>query len=266
MKTYDEYKFLKMTRRGKILVVTMDNPPVNTVTLPMHGELSRIFFDINNDPDAAVVVLTGAGKAFTSGGDIKGMLERMENHQYDKTVMGMHEQREILRGLLNIEKPVIARVNGHAMGVGATLAVFSDVSFMLEDARIADTHVKVGLSAGDGGALIWPLLMGFQRAREYLFTGDVLTGRQAAEMGLVSHAVTEADIDEKVYGLAERLAAGATQAINATKRSVNLVLKRLLEDIIDAHLGLETYTHFTDDHREAVRAFAAKRAPKFTGR
>jgi enoyl-CoA hydratase len=265
MKSYDGYKFLRMERRGRILVIVMDNPPVNTVTLPMHEELSRIFFDVNSDSDAAVVVLTGAGRSFTSGGDIKGMLERMERHQYEKTVAGMHEQREILRGLLNIEKPVIARVNGHAMGVGATLAVFSDVSFMVEEARIADTHVKVGLSAGDGGALIWPLLMGFQRAREYLFTGDPLTGAQAAALGLISHAVPEAELDARVYALAERLAGGATLAINATKRSVNLVLKRLLEDIIDAHLGLETYTHFSDDHREAVRAFAEKRQPRFRG-
>jgi len=266
VKSYESYRFLKMERRGRILVVTMDNPPVNTVTLPMHEELSRVFFDINADADAAVIVLTGAGKSFTSGGDIKGMLERMEKHQYDKTVTGMHEQREILRGLLNLEKPLIARVNGHAMGVGATLAVFSDVSYMIDKARIADTHVKVGLSAGDGGALIWPLLMGFQRAREYLFTGDALTGTEAAAMGLISHAVTESELDDKVYALAERLAGGATLAINATKRSVNLVLKRLLEDIIDAHLGLETYTHFTDDHREAIRAFADKRQPRFKGK
>lgn len=262
---YEGYQQLRIERRGRILVVTMDNPPVNTVSVQMHGELSRIFFDINRDPEAAVVVLTGTGKSFTSGGDIKAMRERLETAAFDKTALGMHEQREILRGLLNIERPVIARVNGHAYGVGATLAVFADIAIMVDKAKIADTHVKVGLSAGDGGALIWPLLMGFGKAREYLFTGDVLTGTEAAALGLVNYAVPEEELDAKVYALAERLAGGATLAINATKRSVNMVLKKLLEDLIDAHLGLETYTHFSQDHREAVHAFAEKRQPKFRG-
>lgn len=263
---YESYKYLRMERRGRILVVTMDNPPLNTVTMGMHEELSRIFFDVDRDPEAAVVVLTGAGKSFTSGGDIKSMRERMESGAHGQSVRLMEEQREILRGLLNIGKPVIARVNGHAFGVGSSLAVFSDIAIMVDKAKIADTHVKIGLSAGDGGSLVWPLLMGFAKAREYLFTGDILTGTEAAALGLVNYAVPEEELDAKVYGFAERLAGGATLAINATKRSVNMVLKRLVEDLIDAHLGLETYTQLSDDHREAVVAFAEKRTPQFRGK
>jgi enoyl-CoA hydratase len=262
---YEHYRHLRIQRRGKVLVIAMDNPPLNTVTADMHEELSRVFFDADRDREAAVIVLTGAGDAFTAGGDIKGMRERLDTGAFDKTVQLMHEQREIVRGLLNLGKPVIARINGDAYGVGAVLATFSDISVMLDTARIADTHVKVGLGAGDGCSLIWPLLMGFNKAREYLFTGDALTGIEAAELGLVNYAVPAAELDAKVDKLADRLAGGATLAINATKRSVNLVLKKLLEDAIDAHLGLETYTFFSNDHAEAVRAFGEKRKPVFRG-
>jgi len=213
------------------------------------------------------VVITGAGdKAFSAGGDIKGMATRIETQNHGGWVQGNYEAKEIVYGLLRLERPLIARINGHAMGLGATLAVLADITFMMENAKIADTHVKIGLSAGDGGSLMWPLLMGFGPAKRYLFTGDSLTGKQAAELGLISESVaTIEELDAKVYELAERLAAGASRAINATKLSVNLLLRKLLEGAIEAHLGQETYTYLTKDHYEAASAFRDKREPKFTG-
>jgi len=263
---YERYEHLRIERRGRVLVVALHNPPQNTVSAAMHAELARVFDDIDADPESAVVVLTGSGNAFTAGADIKSMLDRAQTGVFAPQALAMQEQADIVRGLLDLRKPVIARVNGDAYGVGAALVAFSDMAFMLDTARIADSHVKVGLSAGDGCSLMWPLLMGFNRAREYLFTGDAMTGTQAAALGLVNAAVSASELDARVFGFADRLASGATMAINATKRSVNLLLKRLLDDLVEAHLGLETYTFFSDDHKEAVAAFVEKRKPRFTGK
>ena len=264
---YEQYKALKIERRGKVLVLTMDNPPTNAMTPELHNELSRIFIDINRDPETAVVVITGSGeRAFSAGGDVKGMARRAETGEHPSWIRGNYEAREIVYGLLRLERPLIARINGHAMGLGATIAVLADITFMMAEAKIADTHVKVGLSAGDGGSLMWPLLMGFPRAKQYLFTGDALTGREAAELGLIGHSCeTFEDLDRRVFEFADRLAGGATQAINATKLSVNLVLRKMLEGVIEAHLGLETYTYLSQDHLEAATAFRDKREPTFKG-
>jgi len=267
MSLYDKYEALKIERRGRVLVLTLDNPPTNAMTPALHYELTRIFFDINFDEEVAAVVITGAGeKAFCAGGDIKRMASRIENHDYADWNRGNFEARQIIGGLLRLEKPLIARINGHAMGLGATLAVYSDLSYMMAGAKIADTHVNVGLAAGDGGAMMWPLLMGFTRARRYLLTGDTMTGREAAEYGLITEAVdTIEQLDECAFGMADRLASGATRAVSYTKVATNLVLRKMLEGVIDAHLGLETYTFMSDDHREAATAFRDKRTPKFTG-
>lgn len=262
---YESYKELKIERRDRILVVTLDNPPMNTSTPVMHTELSRIFYDINHDPETAVVVLTGAGeRAFSAGGDVNGMLDRIERADHTGWNRTMLEARHIVNGMLRLEKPLIGRINGHAMGLGATLTAFCDFSFMIASAKIADTHVKVGLTAGDGGALMWPLLIGFNKARHYLLTGDTLTGAQAAELGLVTEAVaTIGELDEKVWSRAEALASGATLAINTTKMAINLLLRRLMEGMIETHLGFETMTAWEPDHREAANAFRDKREPNF---
>jgi len=263
---YENITALKVERRGRVLVITLDNPPMNAMTPRMHTELSFIFGDINRDPDTAVVVLTGAGKAFSAGGDINTMAQKAERKDTGSVIPGLNEAKEIIYGLLRLQKPLIGRINGHAMGLGSTLASLCDISYMVESAKIADTHVKVGLVAGDGGALMWPLLMGFARAKEYLLTGDVMTGRQAAELGLINHAVTADELDEKVYGMADRLASGATVAINGTKMAVNMLLMRQFESVVENQLALELHSFHSDDHREAAVAFRDKRDPKFTGK
>ncbi len=262
---YAAYKHLKFARRGKILVITLDNPPTN-MSPDMHNDLSRVFADINRDPDTAVVVLTGAGKIFSAGGNINKMAERAEKGLHSEWLAMADEGKEILLGLLRLQKPIIARVNGHAMGLGATLAVFCDISVMVDTAKIADTHVKVGLVAGDGGSLIWPLLIGYPRAKELLMFGETITGAQAAQYGLVNYAVPAAELDAKVDDMADRLAAGATKAISGTKMAINMLLRNQLEGLIDTHFGFETATYLSDDHREAATAFRDKREPKFTGR
>ncbi|MGH8444087.1 MAG: enoyl-CoA hydratase/isomerase family protein [Solimonas sp.] len=263
---YESYRSLKIERRGAILVVTLDNPPTNAADLGTHRELSTIFEDIAHDDETRVVVVTGAGsRAFSAGGDIDVMIDQFSNTESLRTQIG--EAHRLLHALLMLEKPVIARINGHAIGFGATLALFSDISYAVETAKIADPHVGVGLVAGDGGALIWPLLIGYARAREYLLTGDPIVARDAAAIGLITRAYPTLEaLDEATYAMAGRLANGAGKAINGTKTAINLVLRGQIAGLIEAHGALEFMSKFSDDHREAATAFKAKRKPVFTGR
>jgi len=176
------------------------------------------------------------------------------------------EMKKMIFGLLDLEKPVIARINGDCIGLGATLALLCDISIAVEDAKLGDPHVKMGYVAGDGGAIIWPQLVGFARAKEYLLTGDLLTAKEAERIGLINHAVPRAELDAKVNTLADKLANGATKAIKWTKTSINIPLRQLAHSMLDASLAYEALTNIGADHQEAVTAFQEKRKPKFTGR
>ena len=259
---YDRYTQIRASRDGAVLTLTMDNPPLNAAAFTLHDELSHIFYDVAQD-DCQVVVLTGAGKAFSAGGDLNEMLDNTRDPARQAAMM--ERAPHIIHSLLALEVPVIARVNGHAMGLGATLALFCDVAFINEDAQIADPHVNIGISAGDGGSLIWPLILGYGRARHYLLTGDALSGREAADMGLVHRALPLDQLDDAVSAYAERLVKGAGVAIRATKKSYNMLLRQHAAALVDAHAGLETLTLSSADHREAIEAFLAKRAPEFKG-
>ena len=262
---YESYKRISFARRCRALTVTMNLPEVlNAIDAVLHEELARVFTDVAADPDADVIVLTGAGRAFSAGGDINWMQEMIDDRaMWERTRV---EAKRIVFGMLDCEKPIIGKVNGAAMGLGATMALFCDVIFAKDTAKIADPHVSVGLVAGDGGAIIWPQLIGYARAKEYLMTGDILTGADAARIGLVNHAVPEAELDARVDAFADKLCAGAMQAIKFSKTAVNIGLRQLAHSIMDASIAYETYTNWTADHQEAVNAFREKRKPTFTGR
>jgi enoyl-CoA hydratase len=264
---YETYRELKIERRGRILVITLDNPPLNAITPVSHLELSRIFEEINHDPDTDVVVLTGAGeRGFSAGGDINRMVDRYEQQDHAMWNQQMLEARHIIYGMLRLEKPLIGRINGHAIGLGSSLVAMCDISYMMAKAKIADTHVNIGLTAGDGGALMWPLLIGFQKARYHLLTGEAMTGREAADCGLITGAVdTIEELDAKVYGMAERLAASPRLAVSTTKMAINLLLRNTLEGLVETHLGFETQTAWTKDHHEAGLSFRDNRPAKFNG-
>lgn len=261
---YSSYRFLRITTEGSVLRIALNRPAVlNAIDAPLHEELSRIFYDVAPDDSVAVVLLTGEGKAFCAGGDILWMQRLLEPAEFERSTL---EGRRIVFGMLDCHKPIVARVNGAAIGLGATLALFSDIIIAAEDAKIADPHVRVGLAAGDGGAVIWPQLIGFARAKEYLMTGRQITGREAARIGLINHAVPPAELDSKVKEFTDELARSALKSVAWTKATVNIALKQLAHSMMDASFSFEALSNQTEDHREAVAAFREKRVPAFRGR
>lgn len=262
--SYDSYETIVAERRGKVLTLTLNRPEVrNAANVTMHNELSRIFHDTAKDDETAVVVLTGAGDAFSAGGDIASMREKIEDQS--KWIATVEEARQIFYGMVDNPKPIIARLRGPASGLGATLVVYSDIVIADETAKIGDPHVKVGLAAGDGGALMWPMQVGFMRAKEYLFLGHHMDAKEAERIGMVNYVVPEDELDAKVYEIADRIASGATKAIGWTKLSINQTLKTLASSVMEVGLSLETLSHLTKDHEEAVDAFINKRKPVFKG-
>src|SRR5215469_7417928 len=261
---YSQYGGVLIARQDKILTITLNAPEtLNAFTGPMHTTMSRIWDEVNDDPDVHVVVLTGAGRAFSAGGNVIAMQQKIDDP--DAWDAGMPEAKRIVFRMLECDKPVIARLNGHAVGLGATVALLCDIIIAADHVKIGDPHVNAGLVAGDGGALIWPQLVGFARAKEYLLTGDLMTAVEAERIGLINHVVPTDELDEKVYGLARRLAAGAMRSIRWTKQVANIPLRQLAHSTMDLSLSLETQSNLSRDHQEAVSAFAAKRRPNFTG-
>lgn len=261
---YMNYRTLSFERNGRILKITIDSAETrNAVDDDLHTDLARVFYEVNVDPDADVVILTGTGRWFCAGGDMTWFQELIDEPQrWNRMIV---DAKRIINGLLELEKPIIARVNGAAAGLGASVALMCDMAVAVDTALIGDPHVKMGLVAGDGGAVIWPQLVGFSRAKEMLLTGRMLTAREAEAMGLINYAVTADELDAKVDALANELVNGATMAIRWTKSVMNLELRRISCLLTDAALAYETMTNASQDHQEAVRAFVEKRVPAFTG-
>ena len=261
---FSHYKAIEFRREGRVLYATLNRPDTrNAIDGELQPDIDRLFPDVAVDDETHVLVISGAGRAFSAGGNIdsmQSMLERPDEFRRDSD-----KGKERIFAMLDCPKPVIAKVNGAAAGLGATLALFSDIVFAAEDAVIIDPHVQVGLSAGDGGSLIWPALIGYARAKHHLFTGEPITGREAERIGLIYRALPADQLDAAVEEYARKLANGASRAIQWTKLSVNIGLKQLAHAMLDASFAYELMSQRTADHREAVAAFREKRAPRFQG-
>ena len=260
----ESYETLQFEREGRILRVTLDGlPPVNGVGEKMHAELATVFDDIQRDPDSDLVILTGKGRAFCAGADMDYFQRMIDEPGMFRDIVP--DAKRIIHGLIDLEKPVICRMNGPAAGFGASIALLCDIIVADENAKIGDPHVKVGIVAGDGGAIIWPQLVGFARAKELLLTGDLIGAKEAAEMGLINYAVPTDELDAKVDELAAKLLANPRWAVRWTKAAVNIALRDLANKINDAAMAYEIVTNMTKDRQEAVNAFMEKRAPELTG-
>jgi len=264
MTQYDHYKTMLFSLRERVLTVTLNRPEkLNIFTEEMEQELTQFLIDGALDKDFDIAILTGAGRAFSAGGDVENwMVKNVEDPGRVSTDLS----KRVVFSLLDFPKPIIAKVNGHAVGLGATVALFCDVIFASSEAKIADPHVKMGLSAGDGGAIIWPQLIGYARAREYLMTGELVPAPKAAEIGLINYSLPPGELDAAVDAFVRKLSKGALRAISATKQTVNLGLKHVATAVMDASIANEKLTVYTKDHAEAVHAFLEKREPVFTGK
>lgn len=254
---HSHYETIQIDRRGRVLTITMNRPDVlNAVDARLHSELSQVFTDAARDPDSDVIVLTGAGRAFCAGGDVEWMQNAIDDP--DSFEVTVAEAKAIVFSLIECEKPTIARINGPAVGLGATMALFCDVSFAADTAYISDPHVSIGMVAGDGGAVIWPQLIGFARAKEFLFTGDRIGAARAADIGLINRCVPSAELDAAVDAFADRMVNGATKAIRWTKVTTNVALRQLAASMMDVGLAYEALTNVSKDHRDLVDKFRAR--------
>jgi len=254
-----------LSREDRLLRLTLNRPEaMNAVNLELHDELAEALWFAQGDSGSDVLLLTGAGRAFSAGGDLDHIARNAANpHLFD------HEARlakRIVFTLLDIDKPIVCRMNGHAIGLGATLALMCDIIFAAEGAKIGDPHVGLGLVAGDGGQVIWAQRIGLARAKEYLLTGELLSAAKAAEIGLINHCLPAETLDAAVDAFCQKLLTGATQAIRMTKVLTNLELKRIAHAAMDAGIAYESVSVRSADHLEGIAALREKRPPRFGGR
>lgn len=262
--TSRKWERFEFDRDGHVLTAVLaSTQPMNGVDERMHEEFARVFTDLQRDAASDIIVLTARGRAFCAGGDFDWFQAQIEDPARFRAIAW--DAKRIVGSLLELEKPIICRLNGAAAGLGATIALLCDIIVADEEALIGDPHVKVGLVAGDGGALIWPQLVGYARAKELLMTGDMLIAAKAAQMGLVNHAVPAAELDAKVAEIIAKLQANPKWAVRWTKTVTNIPLRSLAAELMDASIGWESVSNYLADRREAVAAAREKRTPKLSG-
>ena len=259
--------FIQYSQEGPVVTLTMNEPERRN---PLTGNSAVPDFlaaidRIHNDRSVRAVVLTGAGSAFSSGGDIRDM-----QRQSSGDVAGMQIRHEYRTGiqrlplaLFNLEVPVIAAINGPAIGAGLDLACMCDIRVASDTAKFAESFVKLGIIPGDGGAWLLPRLIGLSRASELSYTGDVIGAQQALEWGLVSRVVPGQSLLPTAYDIAQRIAANPPHAVRLTKRLLREAMHTRLDTLLELSASFQALSHQTEDHKEAVCAFLDKRAPQF---
>jgi len=259
---YARYEQLKFDRpHPRVLRVTLASPlKLNALTATLHRECSEIWKDIDADPTVSAVIITGSGKAFSAGGDL--VHERKVCDDYELRMQAMKESRNLVYNIINCSKPIVSAVRGWAVGAGIACALLADISIAARDAMFSDGHAKIGVAAGDHATILWPLLCGMARAKYYLLLSEAFSGQQAADMGIVSLAVDEAELDAKAVEIATRLAQLAPAATRWTKYTLNHWLRQA-GPIFDASLALEFIGFAGPEGREGIDAFLQKRAPSF---
>jgi enoyl-CoA hydratase/carnithine racemase len=261
-----EHVRLSIGDRG-ILTATMTNPAKkNAVDAGIAHDLDRLWRDIDADTDIRVVVLTGEGDAFCAGLDLSYLTAAPPAGASPRRAKAAAKGiRDRVFDIVDCETPTIAKVRGPAYGMGINIALACDFVLAAEDARFCDSHVKNGITAGDGGVAFIPLMIGFRRAKEMLMLGDAISGTEAAEIGLINHAYPEAELDAAVDELANRLAEGPPLALAWTKLSLNALLKQMVLGAFETSIAYDLLSLRTDDVAEGSQAFLEKRPPKFTG-
>lgn len=267
---YAACRFIQVEKEGAVALVTLNRPEaLNALGREGHIELENVFEALARDDEVRAVILTGAGKAFSAGGDIKdmhGRVGRELNRPVSEVMEVIKGGRRLLESILDMEKPVIAAVNGVASGLGATLALVCDIVIAADNATIGDAHIRMGIVPGDGGLVFWPLLVGPAKAKEMLMTGDYLSAREAERLGLINRMVPSQELMPACKELAKRLSEGPAIGIACTKLAINKMIKQWFNTVFDIGFAMEMQTFNTEDHREAATAFVEKRKPRFRGK
>ncbi|MGY8707482.1 enoyl-CoA hydratase/isomerase family protein [Bradyrhizobium sp. 18BD] len=244
----------------RVLRITMSNGKMNSADDKMHGELGMVWRDIDSDPGVSAVILTGAGKVFSAGGDFAMMERIIDDH--DTRIRNWKEARDIVYNVINCSKPIVSAIRGPAVGAGLACGLLADVSIATKTARIIDGHTKLGLAAGDHAAIVWPLLCGMAKAKYYLLLCDQLLGEEAERIGVVSMCCEDDELDAKAIEVAGRLAAGPPSAIRWTKYALNNWLRQA-GPTFDASLALEFMGFTGPEVKEGLAALVEKRPPAF---
>ena len=260
---YAQFSTLSFDRpKAGILRITLDAPGLNAVGPRMHGELADVWLTVDRDPEVRVVILQGAGKAFSAGGSFESLEAMITDYEVRARVM--REARDLVYNVINCSKPIVSAIHGPAVGAGLVAAVLADVSIATRTARIIDGHTRLGVAAGDHAAICWPLLCGMAKSKYYLLTCETLTGEEAERIGLVSLVVDDGEAQNKALEVAEALANGAQSAIRWTKLSLNNWY-RMMGPVFDASLGYEFFGMGGPEVREGLSSHLEKRPPNFTG-
>lgn len=254
---YDVPDVIRVKADGPVRIVTLARPEqLNAANAELHRALARIFPQLSADADARVAVITGQGRAFSAGGDFD-LLDRMAKDRVLRRNT-LAEGREIVLNMLRCRLPVVAAVNGPAVGLGCSVVALSDVVYMAESAYLSDPHVPVGLVAADGGPVTWPLHTSLLLAKEFAFTGDRIPAARAAEIGLANHVCPDDEVLSMALVTAHKIAALPQQAVEATKRVLNLHLEQAVLATIDFALAAENESFDTDDLRANIDRFRAR--------
>jgi enoyl-CoA hydratase len=262
LSSYDDFAHLRFERPSHgLLVVTIDRPEVlNAANERLHRELSQVWRVVDGDDSVAVTVITGAGRAFSAGGDLAMVGQMTTDHA--AVVAQWRDANAVVSEMLSSVKPIVAAINGVAVGAGLAVALLADVSVIAESARLSDGHARLGVAAGDHAAIIWPLLCGMAKAKYYLMTADFVTGPEAERIGLVTRCVPDEDVVPEALAIAERLAQGSRTAVQWTKRALNQWLAAAAPAFGES-LALEMLGFLGPDAKEGVAAVRERRAPHF---
>jgi enoyl-CoA hydratase len=259
---YSRYERLLFERHDPgVLLITLNRPDkYNATDETMHTEIAKVWADVGADPDTRVAVVTGAGRAFSAGGDLD-MLERLAG-SYERVATMLSEVTQMIHGMADCEKPIVSAINGAAVGAGLAVALMADISVCAEDARLGDGHARLGVAAGDHAAIVWPILVGMAKARYYLLTGEMITGAEADRIGLVSMAVPREEVLTRAMEIAGQLAAGPQTAIRWTKRALNQWVRQA-GAIFEQSTAMEMLTFLGPDVVEGIAALRDRRPPRF---
>jgi enoyl-CoA hydratase/carnithine racemase len=264
MRSYDTID-LSIRSNGVCEVVLSRPELLNRFDPELHHDLTHALRTIAADSSIRAVLLASTGKAFSAGGDFELMESANKDADVRREIIG--DARQLLNAFLDLPQPVVVAVQGAAIGLGATVALLCDAVVAARYAVLADTHVAIGLVAGDGGCLVWPQAIGMTRARRHLLTGDPLDAETAWQLGMVTDLVdSPEETVPAAREIADRIAALAPLAVQGTKRALNSVSRGRADEVIDLALALEQETLASEDLLEGVNAFRERRAPRFSGR